>query len=33
MKKMQLIVAMNPEWRDLSENWGRTALITQRSNA
>lgn len=21
-KKMQLIVSMNPEWRDLSEGWG-----------
>src|SRR5215470_5937868 len=23
LKKMALIVSMNPEWRDLSEDWGR----------
>ena len=23
IKKLQLIVSMNPEWRDLSEEWGK----------
>lgn len=27
VKKMQLTVAQNPGWRDLSEEWGRPAVM------
>ena len=31
IKKLQLIVSMNPEWRDLSEDWGKPiAPLPQR---
>lgn len=28
LKKMQLIVAANPTWKDLSEEWGKPAVLT-----
>ena len=28
VRKLELIVATNPEWRDLSEGWGRPILVT-----
>ncbi|QNI37153.1 GIY-YIG nuclease family protein [Edaphobacter albus] len=27
VKKIQLIVANNPEWKDLSEEWGKTVAL------
>ena len=29
VKKMALIVSMNPEWRDLSEDWGKPFGLAQ----
>jgi putative endonuclease len=28
IRKMALIVAQNPTWRDLSEDWGKPAILT-----
>ena len=30
LKKMALIVSMNPTWRDLSEDWGKPVKMTFR---
>src|SRR5690242_15667350 len=32
VKKIALIVAMNPTWRDLSESWGKPALPLSKEN-
>lgn len=29
IKKIRLIVSMNPDWRDLSEDWGKTAVYNE----
>lgn len=29
IKKIRLIVALNPTWRDLSEDWGKTAVYKE----
>ena len=31
IKKIQLIVSLNPTWRDLSENWGKPAASFDES--
>jgi putative endonuclease len=33
VKKIALIVAMNPTWRDLSEEWGRPVAVRRSENA
>ena len=32
IRKVQLIVGLNPSWRDLSADWGRSALRFDESN-
>lgn len=33
LKKIALIVSMNPTWRDLSEDWGKPIQLAQAQNA